>query len=75
MRVREFCVVTAVCACVISPIAQDGPLDYPQWRGQRRDGSASAFVEPANWPETLTRRWRVDVGEGYATPLVVGGTV
>jgi outer membrane protein assembly factor BamB len=23
----------------------------------------------------LTRRWRIDVGEGYATPLVVGDTV
>ena len=75
MRARDFCAIAAVCACVISPDAQDAPLDYRQWRGQRRDGSASAFVEPPKWPETLTRRWRVDVGEGYATPLVVGGTV
>src|SRR4029450_10445750 len=27
------------------------------------------------WPDTLTRRWRVEVGEGYASPLVVGDTV
>lgn len=51
------------------------PQDYPQWRGQHRDGSASAFVEPAVWPETLTRRWKVEVGAGYATPLVVGDIV
>jgi len=50
-------------------------LDYPQWRGQARDGSASGFVEPASWPEALKRQWKVDVGEGYATPLVVGDTV
>ena len=49
--------------------------DYPQWRGQNRDGSASAFSEPKVWPEKLTLRWKIDVGEGYATPIVVGGTV
>jgi outer membrane protein assembly factor BamB len=52
-----------------------GPLDYPQWRGHDRDGAASSFVEPAAWPETLTRRWKIAVGEGYATPVVVGDTV
>ena len=55
--------------------AQDSPLDYPQWRGRNRDGAASAFAEPTSWPESLTRRWKVDVGEGYATPLVIGDTV
>jgi outer membrane protein assembly factor BamB len=55
--------------------AQTNPLDYPQWRGQARDGSASAFSAPASWPETLTRKWKVDVGEGYATPIVVGNVV
>jgi outer membrane protein assembly factor BamB len=25
--------------------------------------------------DALTRRWRIEVGEGYATPLVVGDTV
>src|SRR4029450_7987413 len=54
---------------------QNGPLDYPQWRGQTGDGSASAFAPPSAWPESLTRRWRVEVGEGYATPLVVGDTL
>jgi outer membrane protein assembly factor BamB len=55
--------------------AQSSPRDYPQWRGLNRDGAASAFSEPASWPETLTRRWKVDVGEGYATPLVVANVV
>jgi outer membrane protein assembly factor BamB len=59
-----------------APVArQDAPGDYPQWRGRDRSGSASMFAEPAVWPDTLTRRWRVDVGEGYATPLVVGDSV
>jgi len=62
-------------ACAGATAAQRSPQDYPQWRGLNRDGAASAFAEPASWPETLTRRWKVDVGEGYATPLVVGDTV
>lgn len=49
--------------------------DYPQWRGQHRDGTASEFQAPTAWPDTLTRRWRVDVGEGYATPIVVADTI
>ena len=55
--------------------AQRSPRDYVQWRGAQRDGSASAFVEPKQWPEALTRRWKVEVGEGYATPLLVGDVV
>ena len=50
-------------------------LDYPQWRGQARDGAASGFVEPKSWPDSPTLRWKVTVGEGYATPLVIGETV
>ena len=46
--------------------------DYTQWRGLRSSGSASAFVEPARWPDELKLEWRVEIGEGYATPLVVG---
>jgi outer membrane protein assembly factor BamB len=55
--------------------AQSSPRDYPQWRGTNRDGAVSDFVPPQRWPEVLTRRWRVAVGEGYASPLVVGNTV
>jgi outer membrane protein assembly factor BamB len=54
---------------------QEAPQDYPQWRGRNRDGAASAFVRPEPWPERPRLRWKVDVGEGYATPLVVGDTV
>jgi outer membrane protein assembly factor BamB len=56
-------------------LAQRSSLDYAQWRGNNRDGEASGFIEPKAWPETLTRRWKVDVGEGYGTPLVIGSTI
>ncbi len=47
--------------------------DWPQWRGPNRDGTLATFVAPSSWPERLTRRWRVAVGDGYATPVLVGG--
>src|SRR5262245_55748128 len=64
----------ALIGCRSSATAQTSPQDY-QWRGRNRDGGASAFAEPRVWPEKLTRRWKVEVGEGYATPLIIGGTV
>jgi outer membrane protein assembly factor BamB len=55
--------------------AQRQSRDYVQWRGAQRDGSASAFVEPTVGPAELTPRWKIDGGEGYATPLIVGDVV
>lgn len=56
-------------------VGQESPQDYPQWRGHHRDGAASAFSKPASWPEHLELRWKTEVGEGYATPIVVGDAV
>lgn len=50
--------------------------DWPQWRGPNRDGIASGFQAPTAWtPETLARQWSVPVGEGHASPVVVGERV
>jgi outer membrane protein assembly factor BamB len=72
---RPFLGAVLATACVAAGAAQVPARDYPQWRGVNRDGAASAFAEPATWPEALTRRWKVEVGEGYATPLVVADLV
>jgi outer membrane protein assembly factor BamB len=45
---------------------------WPQWRGPARDGSVLAASTP-KWPATWKRAWRVDVGEGYSSPVVAGG--
>ena len=62
----------AVVAGLLIWIAPLAAQDWPQWRGPARDGLIRAFKEPASWPMTLTKRWNVEVGTGYATPLVVG---
>ena len=46
--------------------------DWTQWRGPNRDGVAAAFDVPAPWPDGLRQRWSVEVGSGYATPLLIG---
>jgi outer membrane protein assembly factor BamB len=54
---------------------QNGGSDWPQWRGPNRDGTLTSFAEPKAWPEHLTKRWKIEVGAGYATPIVVGTSV
>jgi outer membrane protein assembly factor BamB len=46
--------------------------DWPQWRGPHRDGKATGFKAPKTWPKELTQKWKVTVGEGVATPALVG---
>ena len=74
-RTLSWAVAALMMGSAVSAAGQASPRDYPQWRGRNRDGEASAFTAPKSWPEALSRRWKVDVGEGYATPLVVADVV
>jgi outer membrane protein assembly factor BamB len=68
-------IALAVClgaGVVVSLTAQAGRGDWPQWRGPNRDGVVVSFAAPAAWPSQLTRKWKVDVGLGYASPVLVG---
>ena len=65
-------VVLAVCGGLTSMAYGQ---DWPQWRGPNRDGAIASFSTPASWPEQLNRQWQVEVGSGYATPLLVGDRV
>jgi len=64
----RFCLFAAVTVFTLTASAQD----WPQWRGANRDGAATGFTEPATWPDALKQQWKVDIGLGYATPLLVG---
>ena len=46
--------------------------DWPQWRGPNRDGAVATFRAPASWPQQLTQKWKIDVGLGYANPVLAG---
>lgn len=49
--------------------------DWPQWRGPARDGQAAGLSAPKTWPKELKRAWKVPVGMGHASPVVVGARV
>jgi outer membrane protein assembly factor BamB len=49
-----------------------GAQDWPQWRGPNRDNKVKGFTEPKTWPKELTRKWKVSVGLGDASPVLVG---
>src|SRR5438034_8564302 len=49
--------------------------DWPQWRGPNRDGVVHGVKVPDKWPGALKEEWKVPVGEGVSSPVVVGGSV
>ena len=49
--------------------------EWNQWRGPAREGVVAASSAPKVWPAKLERAWRVDVGEGYSSPVISGGRV
>lgn len=82
MRGRLVCGMLAGLILTAAALAADGPhakTDWPQWRGPTRDGQTSAlrfkWVQPETWPKELKEVWKVEVGEGYSSPVVAGETV
>jgi outer membrane protein assembly factor BamB len=49
--------------------------DWPQWRGPHRDGLIASFTAPKAWPDKLKTIWKVPVGIGHSSPVVVGRRV
>ena len=49
--------------------------DWPQWRGINRDCVVKGFQAPASWPSELKQQWKVTVGFGDATPVLVGDKI
>ena len=74
MRIKSLALIVALGG-LSGVVSAQNALDWPQWRGPNRDGSLASFAEPKSWPENLTRQWKIEVGTGYATPIVVGNRV
>jgi outer membrane protein assembly factor BamB len=49
--------------------------DWPQWRGPGRDNKVTGFIVPKEWPKELTQKWKATVGDGDASPVLVGDKV
>ncbi len=57
------------------PVAAGLAQDWPQWRGPNRDGLVHGGKLPARWPSALQEEWKVKVGEGISSPVLVGDRV
>lgn len=75
MRCAAFIGAIAVTGLTTVVGGQNASPDWPQWRGPNRDGTIPTFAEPKAWPPSLTQKWKIEVGTGYATPIVVGNRV
>jgi len=61
---------------LLAPVFQiAGAQDWPRWRGANGDGAAAGFTAPKAWPDQLKQRWKITVGVGHSSPLVVGPRV
>src|SRR5881409_1007332 len=66
------CCIIQVALCLLAAHAESRAGDWPQWRGEHRDGKATGFAAPKTWPKELKQKWKVTVGDGVATPALVG---
>jgi outer membrane protein assembly factor BamB len=73
--IRASLALILFAAFVIPMYAQQPSSDWTQWRGPNRDGVAPAPSDAQAWPTQLNQKWKVEVGLGYATPLVVGNRI
>ena len=74
MSVRAF----ALVACILlAGTALAGPNDWPQWRGQNRDGKSAETGLLKAWPKDgPSKKWTAkDLGTGFATPSIADGKI
>ena len=66
--------IAFTCAACLLSVAGLWSQDWPQWRGLNRDGVVR-IEAPGTWPAELTKKWTVEIGEGYASPLLADGRI
>jgi len=75
MFIHTWLKTTLSLALFILFIQQIFAQDWPQWRGANRDGAVTGFTAPKTWPDQLKQIWKVSVGVGHSSPLVIGARV
>lgn len=74
MKITKRAYLAAAGVVAVLFVGQAVAQDWPQWRGPGRDGKA-AFKAPEAWPKALAEKWRVNVGAGDSSPVLVGDKV
>ncbi|MBY0513392.1 MAG: PQQ-like beta-propeller repeat protein, partial [Gemmataceae bacterium] len=68
---------TTLAAALLLAAAAASAADWPQWRGPNRDGHSKDTGLLKEWAKDgPPLRWKApDIGTGYSSPAVAGGTV
>ncbi len=69
---RAISCMTALGCAMLTTLPSASAQDWPQWRGLHRDAKVAGFKAPESWPKQLKQEWRVAIGDGVATPSLVG---
>lgn len=65
----------SLIAVLTTALTQSSLADWPQFRGPNRDAKVADASLPKTWPKTLKEEWKVPVGIGHASPVVVNGKI
>ena len=68
-------IISVIATLIIFSSTDSFSQDWPQWRGINRDSKVTGFKAPPNWPSELKQEWKVTVGFGDATPVLVGKNI
>lgn len=71
MKITQNIATAVLSYSLYSAATETFALDWPQYLGEDRTAKAS-FVPPEAWPKELIPKWKLTVGDGVATPALVG---
>ena len=55
-------------------VFQTNAADWPQWRGENRDGHAAANAPTlSSLPKDVKPVWKIPIGPGFSSPVLSGG--
>jgi outer membrane protein assembly factor BamB len=72
-KIHKTLILAMLALCLLGSGSQ--AQEWSQWRGPNRDGAVLSADLPSAWPASVKRVWRVEVGEGYSSPVIAGSRV
>ena len=71
---KPLLITTTFFVCFLTTIEVSAD-DWPQWRGENRDGVWSEKGVVEQLPENPKVKWRMPIGKGYTGPTIANGMV